>query len=205
MCDSKVWGQKKSKCTVRSKLSCSIVFSLQSIFYWYGYFINTITTDIDMLCKVSCNSHLLMDLLQLLTQCCFAHYRIIEYLVGKAWQGKKQGPTVLGLAQSITHIHILKTIARSSAWCWSITTQNIFSDFMIFIDTGHFSCAFGLIFVYGLLPLASMSLSLSHLIFVSFQQNKDFNLSVRSVICIQHFSYKCRNLIGQNKVTILSF
>jgi len=37
--------------------------------------------------------------------------------------------------------------------------QNILSDFGIFIDIGYFSCAFELIFVYGLLPLVSLSLS----------------------------------------------
>jgi len=34
--------------------------------------------------------------------------------------------------------------------------QNLFSDFRIFIYTGYFSCAFGLLFVYGLLPLVSV-------------------------------------------------
>jgi len=37
--------------------------------------------------------------------------------------------------------------------------QNILTDFRIFIDTGYFPDAFGLIFVYGLLPLVSLSLT----------------------------------------------
>jgi len=49
--------------------------------------------------------------------------------------------------------------------------QNFLSDFK-FIDTAcfSFSYAFGLIFIYGLLPL--VSLGLSHFIFASFQQKK---------------------------------
>jgi len=39
-----------------------------------------------------------------------------------------------------------------------ITIQNFLNDFRIFIDTGYFSCVFGLIFVFGLLPLVSLGL-----------------------------------------------
>jgi len=48
--------------------------------------------------------------------------------------------------------------------------QDLLSSFRIFIDTGFFSCAFGLIFVHGLLPLFRWVFQ----IFVSFLQNKHF-------------------------------
>jgi len=38
---------------------------------------------------------------------------------------------------------------------------------MIFIDTGYFSCAFGLILVHGLLALVSLGLSHFDLCFIS--------------------------------------
>jgi len=51
-----------------------------------------------------------------------------------------------------------------------MTMQNILSDFRVFIDTGYFSGAFGLIFVYGLLNSSFIG-SFTLLIFVSMQQN----------------------------------
>jgi len=61
---------------VRSKFSCSKVFSL------HRYFIESTKTDIDMLCKLSWNSVVIVGLLQLLAQlCCFAHCWTIEWYV----------------------------------------------------------------------------------------------------------------------------
>jgi len=58
-----------------------------------------------------------------------------------------------------------------------VTMQNLLSKFKRFIDTGYFSCAFGLIFVYGLLP--PVSLGLSHFwLLLHFNRKKIFNLSV---------------------------
>jgi len=45
--------------------------------------------------------------------------------------------------------------------------QKLLSDFRRFIDSGSFSCAFGLIFVYGLLPLVSLVFHTFEFCFIS--------------------------------------
>jgi len=58
----------RSKFIVGSKVSCSTIFFSSSIFYWnyifslHRYFIETTTTYIDMFCKFSCNSVIIMGL-----------------------------------------------------------------------------------------------------------------------------------------------
>ena len=60
--------------------------------------------------------------------------------------------------------------AKYCTWYWSITMQNILSDFGIFIDIGYFPGTFGLIFVYYGLLNSSFIGSFTLLIFVSLQQ-----------------------------------
>jgi len=72
--------------------------------------------------------------------------------------------------------------------------QNFLSDFK-FIDTAcfSFSFAFGLIFIYGLLPL--VSLGLSHFLFLlHFNRKKRFYPS-GLMLCIPHFNCKRRKFI----------
>jgi len=103
------------------------------------------------------------------------------------------------------HIETLKAIIWSCTSCRSTTKQNLFSNFRIFIDIGHCSCALRLISIYGLVHL--VSLGLSHIWFLfHFNRIKIFDLSVWFLIfCVPHFSFKRRKSIGQNKVKILNF
>jgi len=55
--------------------------------------------------------------------------------------------------------------------------QNLLSDVRRIIDTAYFSCAFGLIFVCGLLPLVSFG-SFTFFILLHFNSIKIFNLPV---------------------------
>jgi len=52
---------------------------------------------------------------------------------------------------------------------------NLRSDFSRFIDTGYFSCAFGLLFYYGLLPLDFWVFHTNHFCFISAEKRYQFN------------------------------